>query len=529
MALFNRKKAKKIDAGAHLNWMAGPCWDISNPLTRLRVAASSCFFGEPMYYQRDRADRRKVRHNPPSRLSDDQVEYLRGLLQARDPQEWRKLSPTELLERCIDEALGADPEATLREAARLRQQEHIRVTPQVILVRAAHHQALKGTGLVRRYAPEIIRRADEPATGLAYQLARFGKPVPNSLKRAWKDALERYDDYQLAKYRLEGHLVKTLDVVKLSHAHSASIDKLAKDTLRSSGRTWEAIVSGKGSTAESWREALDVMGHMALLRNLRNLLTAGIDSKALIERLRAGAATGQQLPFRYYSAWLAVAESAPPELKAAIEDCLLLSLGRLPRFSGRSMSLCDNSGSAQSTTTSALGTVKISSIANLSGVLTGMVSDEGWLGVFGDKLERQVIHPKASVFAQLAQAERLATDIGQGTEHGIWLFWERAIREREHWDRVFVYSDMQAGHGGLYGNPGAYPEYQWNGHYVDVPRLIAAYRAKVNPLVQVFLVQVAGYQDTIMPEFYDRSYVLGGWGEGLLRFAAEMEALASGT
>jgi hypothetical protein len=42
-----RRKSPRAD-GAHLNWMGGRSWDINNPLTRLRVAASSCFFGEPM-------------------------------------------------------------------------------------------------------------------------------------------------------------------------------------------------------------------------------------------------------------------------------------------------------------------------------------------------------------------------------------------------------------------------------------------------------------------------------------------------
>ena len=68
---------------------------------------------------------------------------------------------------------------------------------------------------------------------------------------------------------------------------------------------------------------------------------------------------------------------------------------------------------------------------------------------------------------------------------------------------------------------------------VDVPKLIAKYRREVNPDVMVYLVQVAGYADTLMPEFYDRTFILGGWGEGLLRFAAEMSSVynheASGT
>ena len=104
----------------------------------------------------------------------------------------------------------------------------------------------------------------------------------------------------------------------------------------------------------------------------------------------------------------------------------------------------------------------------------------------------------------------------------------QAIRKREHWDTVFVFSDMQAGHGGLYGtNANAYKDYRWGGksNYIDVPRLIARYRQKVNPQVNVFLVQVAGYQDTIIPEFYERTYILGGWSDGLLRFAAAMAAL----
>ncbi|MEM9075348.1 MAG: TROVE domain-containing protein, partial [Myxococcota bacterium] len=216
---------------------------------------------------------------------------------------------------------------------------------------------------------------------------------------------------------------------------------------------------------------------------------------------------------------------APGSLLDAVEDCLMASLGNLPRFGGRVMSLCDNSGSARGTTTSSMGTMQIATIANLTAVLTGMVSDEGHVGVFGDRLETFSVRAKSSVFDQLQKAERLGQRIGAGTENGVWLFWDRAIRERQHWDSVFVYSDMQAGHGGLYGTDvKQYADYVWGGkgHYIDVPKLISAYRAQVNPKVQVFLVQVAGYQDTIVPEIYDRTYILGGWGDGLLRWAASM-------
>jgi uridine kinase len=102
------------------------------------------------------------------------------------------------------------------------------------------------------------------------------------------------------------------------------------------------------------------------------------------------------------------------------------------------------------------------------------------------------------------------------------LFWDQAIRDKTHYDAVFVYSDMQAGHGGLYGtDSNQYREYIWSngGRYIDVPKLINKYRSTVNPNVEVFLVQVAGYQDTIVPEHYRHTHILGGWSDGILRYA----------
>lgn len=532
MAIFQRKarKARK-HSKHHLNWMGGTSFEVKNPIAQLRMAASSCFFGEPMYYHRN-GKAKPGRHIHRMSLSATDVKHLRETLDAIDPVDWRGQNPSELMETTIDAALAHDPEATLQEASRLRTESHMRTTPQVILVRAANHPAVRGTGLVRAYAASIIARADEPAVGLAYQLHRYGKPIPNALKKAWRDALQRFGDYALAKYRLESMAEKTVDVVNLVHPRSESTHKLARGVLKNSGNTWEAIVSANGSNRKSWEQALKVMGHMALLRNLRNLLGAGVKPELFVDKLREGARTGKQLPFRYYSAYKAVGKDAPGQVRDAIEDSLMTSLDNLPYFRGRTMSLCDNSGSAQGTATSSMGTMKVSTIANLTGILAGMRSLDGHLGVFGDRLETLSIRAKASVFDQLDRAEAMAKRIGMGTENGIWLFWDKAIKERQHWDNVFVFSDMQAGHGGLYGiNPKSYRKYGWTGrpNYIDVPKLIAAYRKEVNPNVRVFLVQVAGYKDTLVPEFYRGTYILGGWGPGLLKFAAEMAQFDQGS
>ena len=525
----DREHEEHREKNAHTNWMGGPSYAVGNPLFNLRLAASSCFFGEPMYYHKDKGAPRVEGLNRGMR------NRLRKMLCAVDPQEWREYGPTKLMETAIDAALDHDVESTLKIAAHLRNEDNIRTTPQVIMVRAAHHDKAGGTGLVRKYAPEIIKRADEPSTQLAYQLSTYGrKKIPNSLKRSWRDRLQTYSEYQLAKYKMGSREVKTVDVMNLVHPKSDNIDRLARGELKLQKDTWEALISEEGSNTKSWTQAVEVMGHMALLRNLRNLIKHGVDPKLYAGKLVEGAAKGRQLPFRYLSAHQAIKDAAPPSVLDAVEESLEISLGNLPHFAGRVMSLCDNSGSAQAAMTSSMGTMPINHIANLTGVLTGRVSDEGWLGVFGDYYKTLPIRQKASIFDQAGKANTMGAMDPGATEHGIWLFWDKAIKEREHWDHVFIYSDMQAGHGGLYGrDTGEFSDFTWRGElmltggcaYIDVPKLIAEYRDRVNPDVNVYCVQVAGYQNTIIPEFYHRTYILGGWSAGLLRFAAQMSAM----
>jgi len=527
---INNKKAQSSASKeqlqhGHLNHMGGVSYDIKNPIMQLRIVSSSCFFGEPMYYHDYEAKTKDVSNKRA--VPFRHAKYLDSVLQpALSYPNHHSLSPSALIETAIDTALAFDPEATLKEAVRLRNEENMRTTPQVIMVRAANHQSVRGTGLIKQYAQEIMLRTDEAAVQLAYQIQVFGRPIPNALKKAWKAFLETRSEYDLAKYRMESRQFKLVDVINMVHAYSPSINLLVKGELKlSEAETWESIVSAKGSNKQSWEKAIDVMGHMALLRNLCNFHKNEVDPELYLGKLIETAKTGKQLPFRYYSAYRKLKEEAVSgKILDAVEECMELALGELPQFKGKTMSLCDNSGSAQNATTSQMGTMTAAAIANLTAVITGKISEDGYIGVFGDKLEVSSIRKKASIFDQVNAAGKAAIDIGASTENGIWLFFDNAIRNKEHWDNIFVYSDMQAGHGELYGcAPGDYANYNWNNtHYIDVAKLISTYRKQVNPDVKVYLVQIAGQQDTLVPEFYDKTYILGGWGDGLLRFAHEM-------
>lgn len=270
--------------------------------------------------------------------------------------------------------------------------------------------------------------------------------------------------------------------------------------------------------------------HMAILRNLRNI--AKYCDKNHVEKtlcaLKAGVLNGKQFPFRYFTAIKAIEASDvnyKPLIIDALEECVDIARDNMPKLKGKTMCLSDNSGSAWGAFTSEYGSMTVAEIDNLSSVITAQNSDEGYVGKFGDRLK---VFPISKRNGALIQAKEITSnkynDVGGGTENGVWLFFDNAIKTREHWDNIFIYSDMQAGHGGLYGtNPSKYREFSCNGGtYIDVVKLINKYRAEVNPNVNVFCVQTAGYNNVVVPEYMYRTNIMYGWTGKEVVFAKAM-------
>ena len=543
-----------IPRDAHRNFMGGPSYDIPE-LLRLRCVAASCFFGEPQYYRADKENGVTTSNGPTGRrnsrlralpgssrpyIEDAIFQHLDTVLGAlAGSREWVGMSPKHVVERCIDDALNVNPEATLQIASILRNEDHIRTTPQVIAVRAANHPSIKGTGLLRRYQPLIMKRMDEPAIQLAYQLSTYGRSgIPNSLKRSWAERYRSASEYELAKYRSENRAVKSVDVVRMiDFPWTTQVAKLMNGELSQSGSTWESIRSDGGS----WEDCVEFMGHMALLRNIRNFLKNDVSIDVWLDKLVDTAENGKQLPFRYWVAYkeifnngLRCSSNEDVKIKEALEKCIFLSMKNLKDIPGKSLVLSDNSGSAWGCAPGAYNSCLVAEIGNMMGIITTLASDEGVFGIFGDRVEYLEVKRNISIFDQLKNSCEFEHHIGTGTEHGIWLAMDEIIRNVTHFDNIFIYSDMQAGHGGLYGTNSVPDRFLWSrsvnpyGYtylgrsYIDVPMLISLYREKVNPDVNVFCVQIAGYEDTIIPEYYDRTYIMGGWSDGILSFASRM-------
>jgi hypothetical protein len=497
------------------NFMGGNSYTLK-PLDTLKIIAASSIFGEPQYY-RDGEGSKKTVHSYG--YIADAFDYSIFAEVFKDQR-----SAPEVFTSAIDSALESDFRGTLDLALELRTTYMMRLNPSVIWMRASIHPKRaefneKNPGYMKEIGKKISMRPDDVTNQFEYFAYVNGskKGLSSLVKRTWAETLESFSRYQLNKYKGK----RLIDLVRISHAHSEDITELMKTgsiKVEESEKTWESLKS-EGKT---WKEILDTIkiGHMALLRNLRGIFKEVEDDTVLekvLADLKAGVPNGKQFPFRYYSAYNAVRNETDMNFKTqildALEECIDIAIENTPKLKGRVMSLCDNSGSAWGSCPSEYGTVTVAEIANLSALITGANSEEGHVGVFGDKLKTRGVSKRNGILSQLDESNTIGNGIGQSTENGIWLFWEKAIKEREHWDTVFIYSDMQAGTGGLYGERSSdYEDYKLEGgRHIDVLKLVQDYRRKVNPKVNVFSIQVAGYDNSVLPGSLYRGAILTGW------------------
>lgn len=506
------------------NFMGGDSYVI-NPLDTLKMVMASSIFGEASYYRPAVKDGRARVHE----LVRDSlvIKYSDGK------------TTTEIMEESVDKALDYDFMGTLNLAVELRNEYNMRMNPQIIMVRAAIHPKRKDfsagyNGVFAKINDKVMRRADEPMTQLSYYMfLNKGKKnnIPSILKRSVATKLSNLREYEVNKYK--NSEIGMINAVRITHANSPVLDKLMHDELKveDNQKTWETL----RSSGMGWKEIFETtnMGHMALLRNLRGVFTEVDDAefcKKYLAKLTSGVLTGKQFPFRYYSALKAVINSKcnhKPLIIDALEECMDVSIKNMPKLKGKTMCLSDNSGSAWGAITSEYGSVCVAEIDNLSSVITAACSDEGYVGKFGDKLKTFPITKRHGVLKQADEiTNRRYRDVGGSTEGGIWKFFRDAIKNKEHWDNIFIYSDQQAGHGGLYGT--GEDKYEYRAKYgcryehVNVFKLIEDYRKYVNPKVNVFSIQTAGYNNILIPEYAYRTNIMTGWTgkEGL--FASRM-------
>ncbi len=538
--VVNEKRAEqtKIDKGAVTNFMGGVSYEV-NPIDTLKLVTASSIFGEPQYYRNGEFAEKTVIKEGIYKVEREMIDFA-----VLSMDRYGGMKTSDLMEKVIDDALEYDFGATLDWAVELRQKYFMRLNPQVIMVRAALSDKRKEFTDKNKYGfatiqENVMSRADDVIAQLTYYVYRYGatngswskanwrdtkKGIPAILKRSWAKKIESLSRYELYKYR--NHGIGLVNTVRVCHASNGDIDELMQTgtiVMPEENKTWETL----RADGKSWVEILDILGripHMALLRNLRGIFSEIDDldkTKEIMDSLIAGVERGKQFPFRYMSAKKAVEGGNDVHNRVtitdALEDCIDKSCANLPMLKGNNAFLSDNSGSAWGTFNSEYGSVTIAEIDNLSSVIGAANSEKGTVIKFGDRMKKYEISKRNGILEQAQKISKTKdNDIGGGTENGVWLFFDEAIKERIHYDNIFIYSDMQAGHGGLYGTESGKRAYRemgcaTRGSYIDVAKLVDIYRQRVNPKVNVFCIQTAGYNNVLVPENGYRTSILYGW------------------
>jgi 60 kDa SS-A/Ro ribonucleoprotein len=513
-AVKSKTEIRKYEDLVVENFMGGSSYKLS-PLQTLKIVAASSIFGEPQYY------RDGIKKQASIKNHDTLLKYsiFAGLIDGCT-------SAADVFTNAIDAALDYDFKGTLDLATELRMVFFMRLNPAVIFIRASVHQKRaefneSNPGYMKTVGKSIALRPDDLTNQFEYfmYVNKSKNKLSSIVKRTWAERLGEYSRYQLNKYKGKS----LIDLVRISHAWNNDIDELMKTgsiKVEESERTWENL----RSEGKTWKEILETIEipHMALLRNLRGIFKEIEDleiARSVMTKLSAGVTKGNQFPFRYWSAYKAVEKEEINHkgiILDGLEECMDISVLNMPKLDGKTICLSDNSGSAWGQLSSEYGTVYAAEIANLSSLITGKQSDEGEIGLFGDRLIVESVSKRNGLLSQLKAINEVERDhgkLGGGTENGIWLFFDDAIKNKKHYDNIFIYSDMQAGHGGLYGTDSSeYKDFlhgDWR--HIDVLALVSKYRKDVNPKVNLFSVQVAGYDNAALPENLYRGAILAGW------------------
>ena len=119
----------------------------------------------------------------------------------------------------------------------------MRLGPQVIMVEAGlHHKRVQFNEEHPRVFREVAKRVILIPTDLKAQMEYYikktggAKKIPSILKLCWRDALERFSQYQYSKYATSSKMV---DTVRLCHPRSSKNESIAE--LVESGQVKVAV------------------------------------------------------------------------------------------------------------------------------------------------------------------------------------------------------------------------------------------------------------------------------------------------
>ena len=474
-----------------------------------------------------------------------------------------------LLEK-IDPLFACKAAIYARETGNMRSISH--------LLGAALAKYISGQEYAKRFYNKLIVRVDDMSEIVSAYANLNGmelndlKKIPNSIKKGFKEALERLDAYQIDKYKMQNRKVSLIDLVRLFHpkgnqknaeaykrlVNGESLADLYESKFLEKEMT-KAGIAAKDATQEekleAKREAITAvldnvkgMPVMNLLRNLRNILLYApnkvndaceqltIEKKILNSRL---------LPFRFATAYAEiekvmyadtkakptssivfeseetkqqVTESRFNELKNnlldATEGAIEIACQNIPELDGNTAILCDHSGSCRgdrggSSKVSAFSSTTTAMIGNLFATMMAWRQHDVYIGLFGDRLIQVPFDRNKRLLDFNKESYNIGARCGGATEAGIYTFLENVVKERKKIDNIIVFSDCQIGRG--------YDFTPWYGHEpgersLHFHELFKEFR-KINPNANFIVVNLRQSGGTSVFDKSQRILNIAGWSD----------------
>ena len=403
-----------------------------------------------------------------------------------------------------------DPRFVANLAVYARKEMHLRSVSHVLTCVVAHTVPSK---LFIHYTVDgVVERADDITEILACYISMYGKPVPNGLKKALGDAMNRTNEFAFSKYNTPGKAVSFKDVLRICHPKPAT-DKASKvfneiltDTLPVAKR-WETELSARGNNKEVWEDLIaeNRLGYMAMLRNLRNIINAGPDNIDRVYKKLSNkdeVLKSKQLPFRFLSAYSNLPTGATSRVRDVLEDACEYSIANLPKIPGKTVIAIDVSGSMVSCISSK-SDILCSHIAMMLGLMANKMCEEAIVYTFDTKLQVLNVSHRSGILQTTASS----SSWGGGTD--LTLPIKRMIYDKIEADRLIMLSDNEINSG-------------WSGGFKKTCQSLAdEYRRKINPDLWVHAIDLQGYGTQ---QFIgDKTNIIAGWSERVLEFITLVE------
>lgn len=368
----------------------------------------------------------------------------------------------------------------------------------------------EGKKYVKQVCENAVLRADDILEILAFYVNTYGKPIPNSLKKGLAVAMEKFDEYQFAKYTKKGSAFNFRDVLRLTHAKAKTEErnvlykKIIDDEL-ATPYTWETELSAKGNNAEVWEELIESgkVGYLAMLRNLNNILKvnpSNLDKALEFIANEQNVLNSRVLPFRYYSAYktLTTNPNFSSKVVNALESAMEISLKNVDKIPGKTLIAVDVSGS-MGCRISRKSDVACSDIAAVLGSMANSICEDSIVVTFDNSLK--VVH--------LSNKSGILTNIKSIKFNGGSTYCNLPIeylnKNKIVVDRIIMLSDNMC-------NYDFFSE-----HETNAQKALNTYRKNINSDVIMHAVDLMGYSTKIFKNEKTNNYI-AGWSEKLLEY-----------